>query len=133
MRSLQVVLVMLAFVFGPASSSASMVYGLGGAPGASDNSSGELGPPIEGPLPWMSNSPVPTFSTTESPQPTQTSTVPCIGASPTCNSTESSDSKPKDAVPAVPEVSTWAMMIIGFLGLGFMAYRRKNQMAFSAT
>jgi hypothetical protein len=25
---------------------------------------------------------------------------------------------------AVPEPSTWAMMIIGFLGLGFMAYRR---------
>ena len=28
--------------------------------------------------------------------------------------------------PAVPEPSTWAMMILGFLGLGFMAYRRKN-------
>jgi hypothetical protein len=27
---------------------------------------------------------------------------------------------------AVPEPSTWAMMILGFLGLGFMAYRRKN-------
>jgi PEP-CTERM motif-containing protein len=26
---------------------------------------------------------------------------------------------------AVPEPSTWAMMILGFLGLGFMAYRRK--------
>jgi PEP-CTERM motif len=26
----------------------------------------------------------------------------------------------------VPEPSTWAMMIIGFAGLGFMAYRRKN-------
>ena len=30
---------------------------------------------------------------------------------------------------AVPELSTWAMMILGFLGLGFMAHRRKNQMA----
>jgi hypothetical protein len=30
------------------------------------------------------------------------------------------------AVPAVPEPSTWAMMILGFLGLGFLAYRRKN-------
>jgi PEP-CTERM motif len=29
-------------------------------------------------------------------------------------------------VSAVPEPSTWAMMMIGFLGLGFMAYRRKN-------
>ena len=28
--------------------------------------------------------------------------------------------------PAVPELSTWAMMILGFLGLGFLAYRRKN-------
>jgi hypothetical protein len=30
---------------------------------------------------------------------------------------------------AVPEPSTWAMMILGFCGIGFMAYRRKNQMA----
>lgn len=36
------------------------------------------------------------------------------------------------AVAAVPEPSTWAMMIVGFLGLGFMAYRRRNQTAFSA-
>jgi hypothetical protein len=27
---------------------------------------------------------------------------------------------------AVPEPSTWAMMILGFCGLGFMAYRRKQ-------
>jgi hypothetical protein len=27
---------------------------------------------------------------------------------------------------AVPEPSTWAMMILGFCGLGFMAYRRKD-------
>jgi PEP-CTERM motif len=27
---------------------------------------------------------------------------------------------------AVPEPSTWAMMILGFCGLGFMAYRRKR-------
>jgi hypothetical protein len=31
-----------------------------------------------------------------------------------------------DVSPAVPEPSTWAMMILGFLGLGFLAYRRKN-------
>jgi PEP-CTERM motif len=29
-------------------------------------------------------------------------------------------------VAAVPEPSTWAMMILGFVGLGFMAYRRKQ-------
>jgi hypothetical protein len=27
---------------------------------------------------------------------------------------------------AVPEPSTWAMMILGFAGIGFMAYRRRN-------
>jgi hypothetical protein len=31
-----------------------------------------------------------------------------------------------DIAAAVPEPSTWAMMILGFLGLGFMAYRRKR-------
>jgi hypothetical protein len=30
------------------------------------------------------------------------------------------------ATSAVPEPSTWAMMILGFCGLGFMAYRRKQ-------
>jgi hypothetical protein len=29
------------------------------------------------------------------------------------------------AVSAVPEPSTWAMMILGFAGVGFLAYRRK--------
>jgi hypothetical protein len=33
---------------------------------------------------------------------------------------------------AVPEPSTWAMMILGFAGVGFMAYRRKNKMALNA-
>jgi hypothetical protein len=28
---------------------------------------------------------------------------------------------------AVPEPSTWAMLILGFAGIGFMAYRRKNR------
>jgi hypothetical protein len=28
---------------------------------------------------------------------------------------------------AAPEPATWAMMILGFFGVGFMAYRRKNQ------
>jgi hypothetical protein len=28
--------------------------------------------------------------------------------------------------PPVPETSTWAMMILGFAGIGFMAYRRKQ-------
>jgi fibronectin-binding autotransporter adhesin len=33
---------------------------------------------------------------------------------------------------AVPEASTWSMMILGFLGLGFMAYRRKNSTTLNA-
>jgi hypothetical protein len=35
-------------------------------------------------------------------------------------------------VPGVPEPSTWAMMIIGFAGVGFMAYRRRNKTALNA-
>ena len=36
-------------------------------------------------------------------------------------------------VAAVPEPSTWAMMILGFMGVGFMAYRRKGRPAFRLT
>lgn len=31
------------------------------------------------------------------------------------------------SIAAVPEPSTWAMMIFGFFGVGFMAYRRRGQ------
>ena len=30
------------------------------------------------------------------------------------------------SISAVPEPSTWAMMLLGFFGVGFMAYRRKQ-------
>ncbi|SDJ62857.1 PEP-CTERM protein-sorting domain-containing protein [Bradyrhizobium lablabi] len=33
------------------------------------------------------------------------------------------------AITAVPEPSTWAMIIFGFAGIGFMAYRRKSRAA----
>ena len=36
------------------------------------------------------------------------------------------------SVSAVPEPSTWAMMILGFAGVGFMAYRRKSKPALMA-
>jgi len=36
------------------------------------------------------------------------------------------------AVTGVPEPSTWAMMILGFAGVGFMAYRRKSKPALIA-
>jgi choice-of-anchor C domain-containing protein len=33
---------------------------------------------------------------------------------------------------AVPEASTWAMMLLGFCGVGFMAYRRKEKLPLMA-
>jgi PEP-CTERM motif len=33
---------------------------------------------------------------------------------------------------AVPEPSTWAMLLLGFAGLGFMAYRRQSKPALMA-
>ena len=35
-------------------------------------------------------------------------------------------------ISAVPEASTWAMMILGFVGVGFMAYRRKRSAMLAA-
>jgi hypothetical protein len=36
-----------------------------------------------------------------------------------------------EVTAAVPEPSTWAMMVLGFVGLGFMARRRKSKMVLS--
>jgi hypothetical protein len=36
------------------------------------------------------------------------------------------------AVSAVPEPSTWAMMLLGFAGIGFLAYRRNTKPALNA-
>jgi hypothetical protein len=33
------------------------------------------------------------------------------------------------SISSVPEPSTWAMMLLGFMGLGFIAYRRKSTSA----
>jgi hypothetical protein len=38
-----------------------------------------------------------------------------------------------NVAPAVPEPSTWAMLLIGFAGIGFAACRRKQLLARSAT
>ena len=35
-------------------------------------------------------------------------------------------------ITAVPEPSTWAMLILGFAGIGFMAYRRRNSLMLAA-
>jgi hypothetical protein len=40
--------------------------------------------------------------------------------------------EPINATGAVPELSTWAMMILGFCGIGFMTYRRKSTAARAA-
>jgi hypothetical protein len=37
------------------------------------------------------------------------------------------------AVPVVPEPSTWAMMILGFAGIGFMTYRRSRNRPMALT
>jgi hypothetical protein len=37
-----------------------------------------------------------------------------------------------NSVGGVPEPSTWAMMLLGFAGIGFMAYRRKSEPALMA-
>jgi hypothetical protein len=37
-----------------------------------------------------------------------------------------------NAVSSVPEPSTWAMMILGFAGIGFMACRRKSKPSLKA-
>jgi hypothetical protein len=34
---------------------------------------------------------------------------------------------------AIPEPSTWAMMILGFMGVGLLAYRRKGRGTFRLT
>ena len=36
------------------------------------------------------------------------------------------------SIRAVPEPSTWAMLILGFASIGFMAYRRRNKAAMLA-
>jgi hypothetical protein len=36
------------------------------------------------------------------------------------------------AISAVPEPSTWAMMLLGFVGLGFVAHRRRNQLSLAS-
>jgi hypothetical protein len=37
-----------------------------------------------------------------------------------------------EQVSAVPEPSTWGMMLLGFAGVGFMVYRRKSKLALLA-
>ena len=50
-------------------------------------------------------------------------------ASVTFSSTQKAFEFDNVSIAAVPEPSTWAMMILGFLGVGFLAYRRKSSSA----
>jgi hypothetical protein len=36
------------------------------------------------------------------------------------------DSASSDQIPGIPEPSTWAMLLIGFVGMGYAAYRRSR-------
>jgi hypothetical protein len=45
----------------------------------------------------------------------------------TCRGTMVCDKLGRLMTAAVPEPSTWAMMILGFAGVGFMTYRRRKQ------
>ena len=49
-----------------------------------------------------------------------------------CGRAETTTSEFFLVVAAVPEPSTWAMILLGFAGLGFMAYRRKAEPALIA-
>ena len=50
-----------------------------------------------------------------------------------CNGVFPSNSFQILGVAAVPEPSTWAMTILGFAGIGFIAYRRKSKQALRFT
>jgi hypothetical protein len=49
-----------------------------------------------------------------------------VGGQSSPNSTDLSIGVDQISVSAVPEPSTWAMMILGLAGIGFLAYRRKQ-------
>jgi hypothetical protein len=49
------------------------------------------------------------------------------------NTLAGSTSLSEFTVTAVPEPSTWAMMILGFAGVGYMTYRRRNHSVALAT
>jgi hypothetical protein len=40
---------------------------------------------------------------------------------------------PAGSVAPVPEPSTWAMMLLGFAGLGYAGYRRRHKLAGAAS
>jgi hypothetical protein len=58
-----------------------------------------------------------------------TTSIAFLNRDPTTDYVAALDSVVVRTVDGVPEPSTWAMMILGFAGIGFLAYRRRNQAA----
>lgn len=53
----------------------------------------------------------------------------CFGDANSASVNDLSDLFKAGSIPAAPEPATWAMMILGFIGLGFVATRRKAKAA----
>ena len=53
--------------------------------------------------------------------------IPCFTCSDFIGSLAISSGPGAGLSAAVPEPSTWAMMILGFLGVGFLAYRHRGK------
>ncbi|MGA8807478.1 MAG: PEP-CTERM sorting domain-containing protein [Thermoanaerobaculia bacterium] len=56
--------------------------------------------------------------------------IKTAGGSDLSNGKYTLDAPSLHAIAAVPEPSRWAMIILGFAGVGFMAYRRKSKPEF---
>jgi hypothetical protein len=58
----------------------------------------------------------------------------CSGGQNTCLGQIGADmtvSLTSDSLSPVPELSTWTMMAVGFVGLGFVGYRRGKPLSFA--
>jgi hypothetical protein len=53
----------------------------------------------------------------------------CDSTADSCSGYHLLEAPPQGNVSAVPEPSTWAMLVLGFFGIGAMAYRRKSKAA----
>lgn len=79
--------------------------------------------PSSQPVPYGAGGPKSSYGPADDAQPTPwwDTLTPLIGA------------PDGGSIPSVPELSTWAMLLFGFAGIGFMAYRRKSKPALIAT